>query len=761
MDISLTGVVLLISVCPASVVNEDRCEDVSASIGLYLDGFGDLVNVTEVKLAYEVELKAAIDRGALQAHLDLVNPDSPVYIVTPDDSGGNGGPTESPTGADDDADSVNRDPDNSDGLSGGAISGIVVGGMAGILLAIGLMSRRRQQNNDTEEYFLKENQGNEIEDDIMASDVDKGSDDGDVYSSTPPVVTQPTEDTNLTNAGAVAAVGAGVVAVGAAALAVKSHSPPPSPKDLKETRKIDSTAAVAAHSAERDRDKQDSDAGSSGWSSREGMSSVESGADDDTTRASSRNGAASTAASAAQSETLASSSAPEDSDPGLQLTYSELDQAIQKGDWAAVGVTAALLASQSHDTSVDSRDNKKVNFQRDISNTRAAELDRLVEAGDWAGVVAAAAKYDASETVQGSASSVKSESRASEAGSSAGSVNSGYSGSGTALTAGSGPFTSGGTTNSDTNSRVKKLDEIRAEVEHLVEKVVPEEKDNIDEMLLQFRGREEELVETLRTMQEREVAQKARLEGQKRAKRDARQKVEQNKQTPASAIDNTGEPADDNWIREIDNTPSDDADLDAPGVEAAGSSGLGSGTSQEEDKRIEVEMDFKAMQDSLKAAIDSEDWEKVAEAAAGLSGRFSDNDAMSTASTNQSDRSLNSLVDKGDWDGVVRVAGKRAERDISTSADSEAEVRRARREQRLKEEREALAQADIWKAIAEQTKKDTAVSESDASRAATVAADWAIARSLSELQAAEKEGGDDAAKSDASDSGDDEKDRTI
>ena len=37
---------------------------------------------------------------------------------------------------------------------------------------------------------------------------------------------------------------------------------------------------------------------------------------------------------------------------------------------------------------------------------------------------------------------------------------------------------------------------------------VPEEKDNVDEMMMQFRGREEELVETLRSMQERQVAQK-------------------------------------------------------------------------------------------------------------------------------------------------------------------------------------------------------------------------------------------------------------
>jgi len=62
---------------------------------------------------------------------------------------------------------------------------------------------------------------------------------------------------------------------------------------------------------------------------------------------------------------------------------------------------------------------------------------------------------------------------------------------------------------------VQKVQEIRSEVKSLVRRVVPEKIDNVDEMMLQFTGREEELVETLRTMQERPVAQKARVQGQK------------------------------------------------------------------------------------------------------------------------------------------------------------------------------------------------------------------------------------------------------
>ena len=42
----------------------------------------------------------------------------------------------------------------------------------------------------------------------------------------------------------------------------------------------------------------------------------------------------------------------------------------------------------------------------------------------------------------------------------------------------------------------------RAEIEALIREVVPDEIDNIDEMLTQFKGREQDLINTLRTMQD-------------------------------------------------------------------------------------------------------------------------------------------------------------------------------------------------------------------------------------------------------------------
>ena len=74
-------------------------------------------------------------------------------------------------------------------------------------------------------------------------------------------------------------------------------------------------------------------------------------------------------------------------------------------------------------------------------------------------------------------------------------------------------------------SSQRGLAEIRAKVKALVRRVVPEEVDNIDVMLTQFKGREEELVETLRRMQERAIASRARVAVQKSAKLEAKAKA--------------------------------------------------------------------------------------------------------------------------------------------------------------------------------------------------------------------------------------------
>ena len=52
----------------------------------------------------------------------------------------------------------------------------------------------------------------------------------------------------------------------------------------------------------------------------------------------------------------------------------------------------------------------------------------------------------------------------------------------------------------------RKKSEIKSEVEAMVRRVVPDEIDNVDERMKQFKGREDKMIETLRTMQEKSIA---------------------------------------------------------------------------------------------------------------------------------------------------------------------------------------------------------------------------------------------------------------
>jgi hypothetical protein len=752
----------LVAVCPESIDENDRCEDVSASIGLFVTDDED----PEAVLAqFEIDLETAILNQELQDALYLVNLNTPVFIITGMDSIDKG------TGGDD-----SEADDNGLVLSAGAISGIIVIGVVGVILMSFLFARRR---TDPADYYLKQNESVDFAEEILPID-----------ATIPSSISAPQHKNNHSRVQNTGSQDMSIVMAASSASQYDDYSyvgptiqtsADQSDKSQATPPMVTKLPPITPQQQHREREHREhkgdesSNAGSSGWSSRDAMSSLDSSIDEDNNNglaAPSGGGTGSSLADMCANSSLAASSS-RDSEPSIQMTYSELDQAIQQGNWAAVGVTAALLASQSYDTT-----DKKVNFQGTLNPTRAAELDRLVEAGDWAGVVAAAAKYDAQETVVGdnsrgeSGSSRGGSSRAlsssalssalSSGGGSSGSMGDGES-TGTGHSAGSGTtgltgsvFTSTGTTASDSNSRVKKLDEIRAEVEQLVEHVVPEEKDNVDEMMMQFRGREEELVETLRSMQERAVASKARVEGQKRAKQTARQSRENSKQVEQTtmAVDNTGKPADDDWMASIENTPADDSN---------DSSGFGRTSSvqleppQEEDEDNEV----KEMQDTLKEAIENENWDAVAEAASGLSGRHVDDSSASQAShsdsTSVSERSteINALVDKGDWDGVVAAASKYndigKDQLVDTGDAATQEERRVRRQKQLEKEEEALAEADIWDAIAKQTKTEAA--RSDENKAAKEAAHWAIARSLSALQKSDAHQG-------SSDGGDEQKDET-
>lgn len=427
------------------------------------------------------------------------------------------------------------------------------------------------------------------------------------------------------------------------------------------------------------------------------------------------------------------------------VTRDQLDNLIESGDWAAVGATAALLAAASDSQSATTGQSRTSNSasggsrgSASVDAARAAELDHLVDAGDWEGVVLAAAKFEAAAETQSGSISKGSHSRTN---SSQGSVSDAQD-SGT----GTGTFTgtfdpSLSTSRSDDPARAAKLAEYRSEVEALVRRVVPEEIDNVDEMMNQFKGREEELVETLRTMQERAVAQKARQAGQKNAKLEARRNVQRGVVPGADAvaqrIANT-----DNNDNEANNERTTESNTGAHTEITVG----GIGTSSQEN--------FSAVRrQTLEVAIEANDWRAVSAAAAAISDTSAatsitsgeiDRLASQNMSTTSSEGSgssrkrqiqgvnadraaeLDAIIDAGDWNAVVSVANRFTQEDKKqTTSFSSGKI--------SKEEEDALREAELWMKIAEQKKAEGAndIGASDA-------AEWAIQRSLSQLRDAEK-----------------------
>jgi hypothetical protein len=434
-----------------------------------------------------------------------------------------------------------------------------------------------------------------------------------------------------------------------------------------------------------------------------------------------------------------------------QTTREDLETQIEAADWAAVGATAAILAndhrsnSESSSGLSDSSSMTSSGLSSALSGTsreraRAAELDRLVDAGDWEGVVLTAAKFegdDRDDKTYGS-ESAKDSNRSSADRSFANSSHNSPSVS---------------TNLSDTLSNNLKRAEIRAEVESLVRRVVPDEIDNLDEMMSQFQGREEELLETLRTMQERSIAARQREASRRNAKREAKKLSKESKKAavapPRSKAATCG-----NTNDEIKPLVNPSTSMDSPDLPS--------------------KMDFSASdQSSQRAALDpvisSGGWEAVGKTAEQIgthdcdiasNGTGSQGYLSSHSQADESERAaeLTGLIQDKDWSGVVAAASNYNKTDAKTSGSQSAlsddEQRSVsssgrwkttsdiesddgtedpnRKKVNAKEEEEARAQAQMWTKIAEQSggKDSTAVGASDA-------ADWAISRKFKEIQDSE------------------------
>jgi len=693
--------------CPDSEPSNDRCEEVSASIGMYVTTEDPEASKEQMEEAADT----AIDDGRLQAILNSINSETPVRILS--NSAING---ENPINR-----GSNSDGGGSQNLRAGPIVGYVAAGLLVILFISVFLARRKKRTTENEAYAK---QPYELADeDHLALDPEEGElhvvdtgagEESNIMSSSSSPVSSP--DRSYMTAGS-----GGVTRITAAAIATGQGG-----------------------SSTRYMDQESTSAGSSGWSSRDGLSSVDesSHTSDDvenllrnadakrgTTQA--RILAATSLTSEYSNRSIGNNSSGDADGDEIATTFSELDQAIHRGDWAAVGVTAALLASRSTE-SMSSGGQLIIHAAH-----RAAKRDRLVAAGDWEAVVNAAARFDSEEgraamvsspVTHGSQStmSVGSESAADSTGS--GTLPS-TSFTGTSI-AGNTLDTNG--SRGSTDSKVKRRSEYRAEIESLVNRVVPEEADNIDEMMVQFRGREDELVETLRTMHERQVAKRARLAGHKQAKRAARTTVE-------------------------DKTDPIVATSLGSGSAVAIASGSGSGSlafvsaDGQDDKVDEPEQQQQPSEDDKKpaasdnpntqgkvsnnllSAIESGDWDQVAAVGAQIDDQDDLSSENASFSTGSSTIGTDAAGDAGGWASVVNTPSRQAAVDNSNSN----EEKKARRLKRLQEEEEALAQADIWIAIAEQTKNDAAVNENTG---ASDAADWAIARSLNALVQAQDSG---------------------
>jgi len=511
-----------------------------------------------------------------------------------------------------------------------------------------------------------------------------------------------------------------------------------------------------------------SNAGSSGWSSSAGVSSLNTGSVDSVEYFHS-----SLAAIGAASSVHKKYSAPSTNNTGIypirgddessngsvsdnnlsrsmsSVSRADLEAQIETGDWAAVGATAAILARDTNSVagSVSSDSFMSAGVSSGISSifsttsrdrSRAAELDTLVNDGDWEGVVMTAAKFEAEDDKSHLSGGQMSSSNKSAADRSfANSSASAYS-----------PSVS--TNISDTLSNNMKRAEIRAEVEALVRRVVPDEIENIDEMMSQFRGHEEDLLERLRTMQERSIAARQREASRRNAKREAKKVAKEAKKANSS----------------LASLPPRPSPAKIAKSSAAETMSLVSSNELSSNGNTDASGQTAAQRVALDKAIAVGDWEAVGTTAANLgnvtdssvnTSDFESADEASSAYLSSASRitdstkdrdDLDELIENKDWSAVASVARRHADAAVTSQGSSKDEKdskssgssggwkipffsqkNASAKKSSGDEEEEARAQAEIWMSIAEQSK-----SKGSHAIGAGDAAEWAISRSLKQIE---------------------------
>ena len=178
--------------------------------------------------------------------------------------------------------------------------------------------------------------------------------------------------------------------------------------------------------------------------------------------------------------------------------------------------SAAPTESSSDDSMSGSCNESSVSTASSVHPETAAEIDKLVMDGNWNGIAAVTAMFatgtedNISETSFFSSSSRKSTKNGN--GIMSESLNCSNTSSSPTIFSASSTVTSYASESiEEKQQQQQQIVSHREEIEALFRRVMPDEIDNIDDIMAQFSGREQELIETLHATQEDSISQRAEV----------------------------------------------------------------------------------------------------------------------------------------------------------------------------------------------------------------------------------------------------------
>jgi hypothetical protein len=231
-----------------------------------------------------------------------------------------------------------------------------------------------------------------------------------------------------------------------------------------------------------------------------------------------------------------------------------------------------------------------------------------------------------------------------------------------------------------------KQPDIRAEVQALVQRVVPDEIDNLDEMMDQFKGREEELLETLRSMHQRDIAQRERKARNNSAKIEAKRKAQLRRHSASNAhtsIVDTSKESSIISIDKIDRAHDRPEDVTRGGQwKAVGVVGALMNSSRPFERKTSGHSSDSSIKRKKKKAAEEQDWEVAGTAAASYYDNRSTNpfpepnfyqkpsDMVIDTHTDFVREHLEKAIEVGNWEAVGTVAALMSDASLLSEHES-------------------------------------------------------------------------------------------